>query len=149
MQQKQQEEQAKAHQEQLDAARNELQTKQQQEALQKTETEFRTAHESWIAGNRATDPGFVNLERAILAEAMLIRNVNPGAITSPQIWQQVLEQAKAAVVTRELALQRPAPRAITPITPTGNPAPNGVVAATPQVNNLRARLEQVVSGAVG
>lgn len=136
-------------QEQLDAARNELQTKQQQEVLQRTESEFRSAHETWIASNRATDPGFVGLERAILAEAMLIRNANPAAITGPQVWTHVLEQAKHAVITREQAIQRPAARAITPITSSGNLAPNGVVATMPKANDLRARLEQVIGGSVG
>lgn len=126
-----------------------VQRQEQQQLLQRTETEFRTAHESWVLSNRATDPGFVNLERAVLAEAMLIRNANPAAITSPQVWTSTLEQAKQAVMARELALRGPAPRAITPITPSGNLAPNGAVATAQPVKSLRERLDQVVGGAVG
>jgi hypothetical protein len=147
-------------QQQLDAQNQRLQQQQlerqqqeQQQLLQTTEAQFKTAHETWMSNNRATDPFFARPEneRAILESAMLIRNANPQAVTSPQAWTSILEQAKQVVVQRVLAIQGNGgnTRPITPIVPSGNLAPGGAVATAPQAKSLRERLDQVVTGAVG
>ena len=140
-----------AYQQQQQAAtqktQQEAQAAEQTRLVQQHEQAFRSAHETWMASNRATDPGFATLERAVIAEALLIRNANPNGITNPQAWTGVLEQAKKAVIDREIA-RNGGKRPVTHFVPSSN---NGSTSTNSPASaaNLKDLLVQVVGPAVG
>lgn len=140
------------HNQKLEKQQQEQQAQQAKEAQEKqladSRAAFTNAHEKWMATNRATEPAFATLERAIMAEAVLQRNLNPAAVTGPEVWVSLLEQAKKVVIDREIAAAAANRRPITPITPAGNYTSNGVVNNAP-AKSLKERLEQVVGPSVG